>query len=160
MRIERLEEVTPADVAAVNRLLPQLSAAPRQLSLAQLQEVVAYPGNRLLVARDAAGSMVGMLTLVVYPTPNKTLSRIEDVVVDQPARGQGVGEALVAESLRLAADLGASETDLLSHDRRAVAIRLYQRAGFKRFETNVFRYVHHLDGARHAANASPEEPVQ
>src|ERR1700681_2573005 len=117
MRIERLEQVSPTDVAAVNQLLPQLSADARYVSLAQLQEVVAFAGNRLLVARDAAGRVVGVLTLVVFPTPNKTLSRIEDVVVDQPARGQGVGEALVAEGLRLAADLGASETDLFSDDR-------------------------------------------
>jgi len=142
MRVERVDAVTPAHVAAISRFLPQLHADARQLSLAQLHEVVSAPGTTLLVARDATGDVVGMLTLVVYPTPSKLLSLIEDVVVDKPSRGQGFGEALVAEALRLAGDLGASQTDLLSHDRRAAAIRLYQRAGFERFETNVFRYVH------------------
>jgi ribosomal protein S18 acetylase RimI-like enzyme len=158
MPIERVDEVTPGHVAAINRLLPQLSADARQLSLAQLQEVVSAPGNTLLVARDAAGDVVGMLTLVVYPTPNKLLSLIEDVVVDKPARGNGIGEALVAEALRLAADLGASQTDLLSHDRRAAAVRLYQRAGFERFETNVFRYAHHPGNGPRGESGRPTGP--
>jgi len=132
----------PDLVPAFARLLPQLAADARAPTRAELEEVIAAPGTTLLVARDEQGQVVGTLTLVVYATPNKRLSLIEDVVVDAATRGQGVGAALVSEALRLARQHGAAQTDLLSHDRRQAAIRLYRRLGFERFETNVFRLVH------------------
>jgi ribosomal protein S18 acetylase RimI-like enzyme len=103
---------------------------------------VAAPGNTLLIARDEQGAIVGTLTLVVYPTPGATLGYIEDVVVDEPARGRGIGEALVDEGLRIAAERGAVQTDLLSGNHRQAAIRLYRRVGFEHFETNVWRFTH------------------
>lgn len=142
MSIERVTHVTPDLVEAFARLLPQHSRDSRQPTHEQLAQVVAMAGLTLLIARDDAGQIVGTLTLLVYPTPGHLLSLIEDVVVDRAARGRGAGEALVREALRLAAEAGAEETDLLSNDRREAAIRLYQRVGFHRFETNVFRFRH------------------
>jgi ribosomal protein S18 acetylase RimI-like enzyme len=74
-------------------------------------------------------------------TPGATFGFVEDVVVDAAARRQGIGEALVSECLRLAAEQGASRVELHSGDHRPDAIRLYQRVGFKKFQTNVFRYI-------------------
>jgi ribosomal protein S18 acetylase RimI-like enzyme len=141
-RVERVTRATPEHVAAFARLLPQLSPGARRPTLADLEEVVAAPGTSLLVARDGQGAIVGTLTLVVYPTPNKRLALIEDVVVAREARRRGIDTALVTEALRLAQEARAAQTDLLSHDRREAAIRLYRRLGFERFETNVFRYLH------------------
>lgn len=141
-RVERIVSVTPELVEAFAQLLPQQSPGARQPSYQELAAVVRAECNSLLVARDAAGSIVGTLTLVVFPTPGKVLGYIEDVVVDAPSRGQGIGALLVTEALGLAAELGAAQTDLLSGDHRQAAIRLYQRLGFRRFETNVFRYDH------------------
>jgi ribosomal protein S18 acetylase RimI-like enzyme len=64
---------------------------------------------------------------------------IEDVVVDEAARGQGVGEALNREALRIAAENGARTVDLTSRPSREAANRLYQRIGFKQRDTNVYR---------------------
>jgi ribosomal protein S18 acetylase RimI-like enzyme len=64
------------------------------------------------------------------------------VVVDEAARGQGIGEALVTEGVRLAAEQGAQQIDLHSGNHRQAAIRLYQRVGFEKFETNVWRFLH------------------
>ncbi|HWL40727.1 MAG TPA: GNAT family N-acetyltransferase, partial [Gemmatimonadaceae bacterium] len=66
---------------------------------------------------------------------------IEDVVVDADARGRGVGEALSREALAIAASRGAATVDLTSRPARGAANRLYQRIGFRRRETNVYRYV-------------------
>jgi ribosomal protein S18 acetylase RimI-like enzyme len=65
---------------------------------------------------------------------------IEDVVVDEDARGQGVGAALTAEALTLARAAGARTVDLTSRPSRTPANRLYARMGFSLRETNVFRY--------------------
>ena len=65
---------------------------------------------------------------------------IEDVVVDEAARGRGVGEALNRKALELAKESGARTVDLTSRPSREAANRLYKRLGFKPRETNVYRY--------------------
>jgi ribosomal protein S18 acetylase RimI-like enzyme len=64
---------------------------------------------------------------------------IEDVVVDQSARGQGVGEALGRAALSRAAAAGARTVDLTSRASREAANRLYRRLGFEQRDTNVYR---------------------
>jgi ribosomal protein S18 acetylase RimI-like enzyme len=61
------------------------------------------------------------------------------VVVDDAARGQGVGTALLAEAARLARDAGAPWVDLTSRPVREAANRLYRSSGFQLRETNVYR---------------------
>jgi ribosomal protein S18 acetylase RimI-like enzyme len=104
--------------------------------------VLEAPANTLLVARDEQGAIVGTLTLIILLTPGATSGFVEDVVVDEAARGRGIGAALVRECLRLAAERGARRIELHSGNHRQAAIRLYQRVGFKKFETNVWRFVH------------------
>jgi ribosomal protein S18 acetylase RimI-like enzyme len=125
--------------AALARLVPQLSSSSAVPDQDQLRRIVEFPGNRLLVARDRGG-IVGMLTLVMFPIPTGLRARIEDVVVDQAARGRGVGEALIREALRLAAASGARSVDLTSRPSREDAIRLYRRLGFEERASRVFRH--------------------
>ena len=66
------------------------------------------------------------------------------MIVDESARGQGVGEALVREALRRATELGVRMVELTSMPYREAANRLYRRLGFVRKPTNV--YVWWTDG--------------
>jgi ribosomal protein S18 acetylase RimI-like enzyme len=125
--------------AAFARLIPQLSSSSAVPDRDELRRIVEFPSNRLLVARDG-GAIVGMLTLVMFPIPSGLRARIEDVVVDQTARGRGVGEALTREALRLAAASGARSVDLTSRPSREDAIRLYRRLGFEERPTRVYRH--------------------
>jgi len=93
----------------------------------------------VLLAR-ADGRIVGTLSLVMFPIPTGLRAWIEDVVVDQAARGQGVGEALITEALRLAEAAGARTVDLTSRASREAAGRLYKRDGFQSRETRAYRY--------------------
>src|SRR5438046_1086163 len=104
MKIEALTEITPAVVEAFARLMPQHSASSRLPTAEHLRGVVESPANTLLVAYDEQGAIVGTLTLIIFLTPGGTAGFVEDVVVDREARGQGIGEALVNEGLRLAAE--------------------------------------------------------
>jgi len=133
------EAATPDLVAAVTRLLPQLSSSAPPPTPAQLEEIVKSPATQLLVAR-IDGEVVGALTLVVFRIPSGVRAWIEDVVVDEATRGQGVGEALNREALRLAAEKGAKTVELTSRPSREAANRLYQRLGFTARDTNVYRY--------------------
>jgi len=137
--IEQVTTVTDALVVAYEHLLPQLStSAP--LDRDSLAAIVASPTTVLLVAKDDE-QILGMCTLATFRIPSGVRSWIEDVVVDNQARGRGIGGALVNEAVRLAALAGARSVDLTSRPEREAANRLYLRLGFERRETNVYRRI-------------------
>jgi ribosomal protein S18 acetylase RimI-like enzyme len=137
MRIEVVEAVSSDLVAELASLMPQLSSASPP-SRAELSEIIDSPATSLLVARDC-DAIVGTLTLVVFRIPTGVRAWIEDVVVDESARGQGVGEALTLEAVSLARGAGARSVELTSRPTREAANRLYRRLGFEERETNVLR---------------------
>jgi len=138
--IEVVDEVTDEIAEALPRLVQQLSASAPPLRREDVEALVSSEASRLLVARDAAGNVVGALTLVVFSIPTGVRAWIEDVIVDEHARGLGVGTSLTREALRLARLAGARTVDLTSRPSRATANALYQREGFVRRETHVYRY--------------------
>ena len=138
----RVEEVTDAsgDVEdAVRRLLPQLSETAPPLVTQDLEEIVASTATRLLVVRDDDDEIHGMLTIVLARVPSGLRARIEDVVVDEPARGRGAGELLMEHALSVAEEAGARSVDLTSSPARESANRLYERVGFEPRETQAYR---------------------
>jgi ribosomal protein S18 acetylase RimI-like enzyme len=126
-------------LAACHRLIPQLSSSSAPISLAELREIILSETSVLFAAR-LNGNIVGLLTLVVFRIPTAMRAWIEDVVVDESARGKGVGEALNRAALDEARRRGAKTVDLTSRPSRVAANRLYQRIGFVARETNVYRY--------------------
>ncbi|HEY8645740.1 MAG TPA: GNAT family N-acetyltransferase [Gaiellaceae bacterium] len=137
MKVERVTEADEALAEAVARLVPQLSPKREPAGIVELVELVATPGTSLIVARDGA-AVLGMLTLIVYRVPTGLRAWIHDVVVDEAARGRGVGEALTREALRQAEDAGAISVELTTRQEREAANRLYLRLGFEQRETNVY----------------------
>jgi ribosomal protein S18 acetylase RimI-like enzyme len=125
--------------AAVVHLLPQLSSSSPAPTLERLRQIVDDPAITLLIARDADGVIVGMLSLAVFAVPTGTRAWIEDVVVDGASRGNGAASALVEAALRHAAERGARTVDLTSRPDREAANRLYLRLGFEQRTTNVYR---------------------
>ena len=138
MTVERAREATAELREALARLLPQLSPGATVPAETALAELVGRDDTYLLVARDVDGRIVGSLTLVLYRIPTGLRGRIEDVVVDEAARGQGAGEALTREAQRLSAAAGVESIGLTSRPEREAANRLYRRLGFAVRETNVY----------------------
>ncbi len=136
--VEEATSVTLELVEAFDRLIPQLSRSSPPPTEPQLAEMVESPATVVLVAR--ADQIVGSLTLVLFRIPTGVRAWIEDVVVDESARGQGVGEALGQEAIRRAKEAGARTVDLTSRPSREAANRLYKRLGFAPRETNVWRF--------------------
>jgi ribosomal protein S18 acetylase RimI-like enzyme len=139
VEVEVLGKVTSEIVDAFGRLLPQLSSSAPPLDEAAIGAVVGAEATSVLVARSD-GQITGTLTLVMFPIPTGLRAWIEDVVVDESARGQGVGEALTQAAIRLAGEAGARTVDLTSRPSRVAAGRLYQRLGFETRETRMYRY--------------------
>ncbi len=135
--IEIVEHPTDELVEALARLLPQLSSAtPPDAS--ELATIMA--GDSTVLVARVDGVIVGSLTLVMYRIPTGLKAWIEDVVVDDAARGQGVGEALNRAALGEARRRGAKSVSLTSRPSRQAANRLYERIGFAARDTNVYRY--------------------
>lgn len=109
------------------------------MDIEKIGELLAQPSIDLMVYKDE-GEILGMLTLVTFTIPTGTRAWIEDVVVDDAARGKGVGRALVEAACDLATTRGAKSVDLTSRPSREAANRLYRRCGFEARETNVYRY--------------------
>ena len=139
MNIKELTEVTTELVDALSRLIRQLSRSAPAPTQEELEQIVHSDATRLLVA-EVGGTIVGTLTLALFQIPTGIRAWIEDVVVDESARGRGVSEALNRTALDLAKAAGARTVDLTSRPSREAANRLYQRLGFKPRETNVYRY--------------------
>ncbi len=138
VRIEAATQATPELRDALAVLLPQVNPSLPIPSLEHLAAVVADSAVTLLVARDGL-QVVGIAAVVVYTTPIWVKARIEDVVVDQAARGRGVGEALVKECVEVARGRGAGIVELQSARSREAANRLYPRLGFALRDSNVYR---------------------
>jgi ribosomal protein S18 acetylase RimI-like enzyme len=139
VRVEVLHEVTDEVVAAFGHLLPQLSSSAPPIDRAALDRIVGSAATTLLIAR-AGDKVVGTLSLVMFPIPTGLRAWIEDVIVDEAARGQGIGAALTVEALRLAEEAGARTVDLTSRPSREAAGRLYERMGFQSRSTRMYRY--------------------
>ncbi len=138
--VEILEHVTDEVVEAFGRLLPQLSSSAKPLDADAIAAVVSSPAVTVLLARTE-GQITGSLSLVMFRIPTGLRAWIEDVVVDEAARGQGVGTALTREALRLAGEAGVRTVDLSTRPSRVAAGRLYEREGFSQRDTRMYRYV-------------------
>jgi ribosomal protein S18 acetylase RimI-like enzyme len=140
IRVEEVEAVSGELASALAALVRQLSSSAEPPSDEELEAIVSSPAARLLVARDPGGAIVGTLTLVLFRIPTGVRAWIEDAVVDEPARGRGVGERLIRSALELAQEHGARTVDLTSRPSRTAANRLYERLGFETRDTNVYRF--------------------
>jgi len=139
VEVSAVTEVDASLVEAFARLIPQLSSSSPPPSAEDLAAIVANPESVVFVAR-ADSAIVGSLTLALYRIPTGVKAWIEDVVVDESARGMGAGEALNRAAIDEAARRGAKNVSLTSRPSREAANRLYQRLGFEPYETNLYRY--------------------
>lgn len=126
-------------VAAFERLIPQLSSSSPPPTRDQLTELVQNDDTVLFLAQ-VDGRIVGSLTLAFYRIPTGLKAWIEDVVVDDEARGRGLGAALNEAALSEAKKRGAKDVSLTSRPAKEAANRLYQRIGFEQRQTNIYRY--------------------
>lgn len=138
MKIYKLTTVTDKVVTAFGKLIPQL-APDVVLPTKEDLEAIVGSGNTLLFIAEDANEIVGTLTLVVNKIPTGDKIWIEDVVVDNSVRGKGVGIKLMDFSMTYAKNKRMKSINLTSSPERVAANTLYQKLGFVKRETNVYR---------------------
>ncbi|GAB4430871.1 MAG: hypothetical protein Kow002_19210 [Anaerolineales bacterium] len=142
MFIARVTSPTDELLATFQKLIPQFKSNFPLLTQEELAALIAAESSLVYIARypDETAPIAGVLTLIIYRVPTGIRARIEDVVVDEPLRGQGIGEELVRHAIRVARDSGADGVALTSNPRRTAANHLYQKLGFKLWKTNLYFY--------------------
>lgn len=137
--IEIATHATDELLTSLNQLVPQLSSSASPLTSDDVEALIANPAVSVFIAKND-GAIVGTLTLVVFPIPSGLRAWIEDVVVDEGARGLGAGVALTEAAIAESKRRGAKSIDLTSRPSREAANAMYVKLGFIQRETNVYRF--------------------
>lgn len=138
--IEQLKAIPRDAVSELNSLLMQLNTNSKTLDDKDVKEIIGESSNRLFVAREPVGNkIVGMLTLVIYRIPVWKKGWIEDVVVDKKYRNQGIATKLINYAIANAKINGVLSLNLTSRPMRENANKLYDKLGFTKRDTNVYR---------------------
>ena len=123
---------------AMQRFLDQLTSSPMTLTEEMFNQLLASPNSHLFFLwKDE--QIAGMLTVGIYYSPTGGKAWIEDVVVDESFRGQGLSKLLVAHAIEFTQSKQIPTLMLTSNPKRVAANKLYQAMGFERKETNVCR---------------------
>ncbi len=127
-----IRDAIPADAQIVTGLLKQLGhPISTEITRQQLVLLSSTGCDRVLVA-EADGVVLGVLSLHWTPLLHRDnpLGRVTALVVDEAARGQGIGSRLVAEAERVLQEAGCNAVEVTSNVRRAEAHNFYRRLGY------------------------------
>ncbi len=139
MQIERVTHINETIISAFEKLIPELTKEKDRIPTKKdLQKVVSSENNYLFIATEGF-EIFGTLTLVFYWVPSGVKTWIEDVIVDDSARGKGVATALMWHAINLAQKKGAEKVDLSSRPWREAANSMYLKMGFEKRDSNMYR---------------------
>jgi ribosomal protein S18 acetylase RimI-like enzyme len=127
--------------AALHHLVPQLSSTNPPPALVEVESLLAHDATTQFLARTEEGSIVGVATLCIFPTPTALRAWVEDVIVDEACANQGIGRQLLEAMVARAVEVGAKTVDLTSRPGREAANHLYRSAGFETRDTNLYRRI-------------------
>ncbi|RJR13228.1 GNAT family N-acetyltransferase [Candidatus Parcubacteria bacterium] len=137
--IMQLTESNEEVCAQITTVLQQLSNE-KKCTLESLQTLVQNPMSELWVVKEE-GKIVGIATLTLAARLSGLSARLEDVAVDESQRGKGIGQSLCEKVIERAKERGARSISLTTRPERVAAHKLYEKLGFKRKETDVYRLV-------------------
>ena len=123
---------------AMQRFLDQLTSNPMTLTEEIFNQLIASSNSHLFFLLKEE-QIAGMLTVGIYYSPTGGKAWIEDVVVDESFRGQGLSKLLVTHAIEFVKAKQVPSLMLTSNPKRIAANKLYQAMGFERKETNVYR---------------------
>ena len=138
IKINQLTVASQEVLNKINSLLNVLAADARVLTFDELVEILNSDNTAVFIAEED-GEIVGMMTFVTYRIPSGLKAWIEDVAVDTSKQGKGIGNALIDRAIEYAKQLNISKVDLTTAPFRVAANALYQKLGFVKRETNVYR---------------------
>ena len=138
--IEQLTSFSSHDADALRELTTTIGKNYKPLTDDDLTEICKSPTTILLIAREAEGKkIVGMITLAIYRIPYVKKAYLDDLAVDETYRGLGIGSTLLNKAIALAKEKRAAYVDFTARPTREKSNKLYDKLGFAKRETNVYR---------------------
>ena len=126
----------------IDLLLHELSPSLGTIDRDRVNRLLKEDRLTLFAAEDDKGRLAGMLTLTFCPTLTGDKYWIEDVIVSNEYRGQGIGKALVKAAVSHVKQSGRPcRIYLTSNPSRTAARNLYRSEGFEEYDTGVFRLI-------------------
>ncbi len=142
--IEKITSFSPRIAASVRKLAQQIGENYQELSDNDIKEMIDSDMYALIAARDTTtDEIVGMVMVLVYRIPYVRKAYLDDLVVDGQYRKQGLGTKLLTAALRYSEESGAAYVDFTSSPNRGAGNSLYEKLGFVKRDTNVYRVTFH-----------------
>ena len=144
MRTLDVERLAAGDYALIRPLLvelhlseqihyedhPQLPREEIERHLASIPS--AFRGENVIFAvRDEVGQVVGFSWIVLYDPGTGLEGEVAELYVAEAHRGQGIGEILVRQAVRLFEERRVTLGYVWTRPENETAIRLYRSAGFE-----------------------------
>jgi len=146
-KIELVKEFSSIDTESIKNLTSQLGEHSQPFTDDDLKAMLSSSGTNLLVARDSENKkIIAMITINVYRIPYVKKAYLDDFVVDGEYRGKGIGSTLFEKALEIAKEQGAAYVDFTSNPKRIEGNKLYEKLGFKKRDTNVYRLTFNYEG--------------
>lgn len=138
INVNQLTEVSEQNIQELELLSGMLHGDERKSSADEIARILGNPSVIFVVAKDSE-RIIGMGALYIHQKVGKIGSYIEDVIVDSVYRGKGLGKEIVQALIDGARERGVVSISLTSRPERIAAHTLYEKLGFKKYDTNVFR---------------------
>lgn len=147
-----IRKAVPSDIPALNNLLEQVllvhhnvrpdifQESGHKFNDEQLKTLMSQEHTPIFVYENEEGKILGHLFCIIKEphslvlTPIKTLF-IEDLCIDENARGQKIGEQLCRFAEEFAQEMDCYNLTLNVWNDNAGALRFYEHQGFKPQET-------------------------
>jgi len=143
VRIEILREFSPEAGTALRNLVSQLGKNHQELTDDAIKEMLSYPTHNIFIARDIQTNFIaGMMLCMVYRIPYVRKGYLDDLVVDENFRNRGIATLLFQSALAYAKENGAAYVDFTSRPQRDAGNTLYEKLGFKKRDTNLYRIIY------------------
>lgn len=138
-------EISPVEPGEFERLLPLIAAYQRfyeveevdeERNLAFFRRFLAPSDDGLLLGARTSGELVGYACLYWHFSSLSARETVlmNDLFVAEPARGRGVGRALIEASAAVARERGAAHLEWATAPSNLTAQRLYDSTGAARSE--------------------------
>lgn len=132
------KDLSAINISQVNDLIQQLSNHNPGYTQASFSQFLSQ-ANLYQLAAFVDDKVIGLASLFIIQKIEVKVGLVEGVVVDEKHRGQGIGEAMMRLLIKKAQQLELDHIDLTSNPKRIAANKLYQKLGFYKRKTNVYR---------------------
>ncbi|HSX09796.1 MAG TPA: GNAT family N-acetyltransferase [Candidatus Saccharimonadales bacterium] len=138
--IERVTTFSPEVAEAVRNLVKQLVPDFKSFTDDEFKEMIEPKQNFLFIARKVStNTIAGVVMICIYRIPDSKKAYLDDIIVDEQFRGRGIASLLFEKIHATAKEHNAEYIMLTSSPQRVAAISLYEKLGFKKRGTNVYR---------------------